>query len=103
MVDSLPRCFQKMKGGQRSMGYSVKIRQHDISDCGVACLASISAYYGLKLSLAKLRLFSNTDKNGTTIKGVIEAAKKFGFDAQGFSGRQSSLYRVTKPAILHLQ
>lgn len=85
------------------MGYSVKIRQHDISDCGVACLASISAYYGLKLPLAKLRIFSNTGKNGTTIKGVIEAAKKFGFDAQGFSGRKSSLYRVPKPTILHLE
>jgi len=85
------------------MGYSVKIRQHDISDCGVACLASISAYYGLKLSLAKLRLFSNTDKNGTTIKGITEAAIKFGFDAQAFSGRVASLYRIPKPTILHLQ
>jgi ATP-binding cassette subfamily B protein len=85
------------------MGYSVKIRQHDISDCGVACLASISAYYGLKLSLAKLRLFSNTDKNGTTIKGITEAARKFGFDAQAYSGRVASLYRIPKPTILHLQ
>lgn len=26
----------------------VKIKQHDITDCGAACLASICAHYGLR-------------------------------------------------------
>ena len=30
------------------------IKQHDIKDCGAACLASVSAHYGLKIPIAKL-------------------------------------------------
>ena len=28
------------------------IKQHDIRDCGAACLASVSAHYGLKIPIA---------------------------------------------------
>lgn len=85
------------------MSLSVNIRQHDASDCGVAALASVAAYYGLKLPLAKIRLFSGTCQDGTTIRGLIEAAEKFGFNAKGYKGKAASLYKVPKPAILHLK
>lgn len=98
-----PALFQKINDGGEVMGYSVKIRQHDMSDCGVACLASVSAFWGLKMPLARIRLMSNTDRKGTTIKGLVDAAKNMGFDAAGYSGRESSLYRAPKPAILHLE
>lgn len=85
------------------MGYSVKIRQHDFSDCGAACLASVSAFWGLKLPIARIRLFSNTDSRGTTIKGIIDAARAFGLKAEGFKAQERTLYKIQKPAILHLQ
>lgn len=85
------------------MGFSVNIKQHDVSDCGVAALASVAAYHGLKLPLAKLRLFSGTNSQGTTIRGIIEAAGRFGLTAKGFKGRLASLYKVPKPTILHLK
>lgn len=85
------------------MGYSIKIRQHDFSDCGAACLASVSAYWGLKLPIARIRLFSNTDSRGTTIKGIIDAAKVFGLKAEGFKAQERTLYKIQKPVILHLQ
>lgn len=85
------------------MGYSIKIRQHDISDCGAACLASVSAYWGLRLPIARIRLFSNTDSRGTTFKGLIDAAKAFGFNAEGYKAQERSLYKIPKPAILHLE
>lgn len=85
------------------MSFSVNIKQHDISDCGVASLASVAAHYGLKLSLAKIRLFSGTNSQGTTIRGLIEAAERFGLSAKGFKGKLTSLYKVPKPTILHLK
>jgi len=85
------------------MGFSVNIKQHDISDCGVASLASVAAYYGLKVPLAKIRLFSGTNSQGTTIRGIIEAAEKTGLRAKGFKGKTASLYKVPKPVILLLK
>lgn len=85
------------------MGFSVNIRQHDISDCGVASLASVAAHYGLKVPLAKIRLFSGTNSQGTTIRGIIEAAEKIGMNAKGFKGKTASLYKVPKPVILLLR
>ena len=31
----------------------IKIKQHDITDCGAACLASVAAHYRLQLPLAR--------------------------------------------------
>ncbi|QWH69556.1 hypothetical protein EXW41_27905 (plasmid) [Bacillus wiedmannii] len=43
------------------------IKQHDLQDCGPACLAMISRHYGLSLSISKIREVSGTD-----LKGVYE-------------------------------
>ena len=39
----------------------IKIKQHDITDCGAACLASVAAHYQLRLPL-KLSLLVQGDK-----------------------------------------
>ena len=31
------------------------IKQHDITDCGVACIATISKQHGLKIPISKIR------------------------------------------------
>ena len=36
------------------------IKQHDIKDCGAACLATISKQYGLNLSISKIREVAGT-------------------------------------------
>lgn len=38
------------------------IKQHDITDCGAACLASIAAHYNLQIPIARIRQFAGTDK-----------------------------------------
>ena len=38
------------------------IKQHDITDCGAACLASISAHYNLQLPISRIRQYAGTDK-----------------------------------------
>ena len=79
----------------------LNIKQHDITDCGAACIASIAAYYKLYMPLSKIRQFIGTDKDGTNILGVLEGAQKLGFDAKGVKGDQESLYKIPKPAIAH--
>ena len=85
------------------MRRSVKIRQQDVSDCGAASLASVAAFHGLIFPVARLRLYSGTNTEGTTIAGIISAASKIGLSAKGYKGKVSSLYKIPKPAILHFQ
>nr|WP_206199016.1 cysteine peptidase family C39 domain-containing protein [Thermoanaerobacterium sp. PSU-2] len=44
----------------------VCIKQHDIKDCGAACIAIISKQYGLKIPISKIREAAGTDKQGTS-------------------------------------
>ena len=84
------------------MKKSVRIRQHDKTDCGAACLASIAAHYGMKYPISRIRQYASTDKKGTNVLGMIEAAQKLGFTAKGVKGTFESLLTVPLPAIAHL-
>ena len=78
------------------------IKQHDITDCGAACLASIAAHHKLKVPIARIRQYASTDKKGTNVLGMIEAADKLGFSAKGVKGPFESLFKIPKPAIAHV-
>ncbi|MCF6279093.1 MAG: peptidase domain-containing ABC transporter [Flavobacteriaceae bacterium] len=78
------------------------LKQHDITDCGATCLASISAHYKLELPIARIRQYAGTDKKGTNVLGLIEAAQKLGFEAKGVRGDLESLFKIPKPAIAHV-
>ena len=58
------------------------IKQHDITDCGAACLATVSKQYGLKMPISKIREVAGTDKQGTNAAEMIKAAEKLGFTAK---------------------
>lgn len=81
---------------------SIKIKQHDITDCGAACLASISAHYNLKIPIARIRQWAGTDKKGTNAWGLIKAAEKLGFSAKGVKGELEAMNEVPLPAIAHV-
>ncbi|MDR6784693.1 ABC-type bacteriocin transporter [Pedobacter africanus] len=81
---------------------STKVKQRDITDCGAACLASVAAHYKSDLPVARIRQLAGTDKKGTTVLGIVEAAQKLGFEAKGVKGPFESLFKIPKPAIAHL-
>lgn len=85
------------------MSSVVKIKQRDITDCGAACLGSVCGYFNLKLSIANLRLLTNTDQRGTTVLGIVEAATQLGFIASGVKGTAKSLQSIPTPAIAHFK
>ena len=79
-----------------------KVKQRDITDCGAACLASIAAHYELQLPVARIRQLAYTDRKGTNVLGMIEAAEKLGFQAKGVKGPFESLFKIPRPAIAHV-
>jgi len=54
--------------------------QHDMMDCGPACLSMISSHYGKNISLQEIREYSYITKEGVSLLGIIEASTKIGFD-----------------------
>lgn len=79
------------------------IKQHDITDCAAACLATISKHYGLKIPITKIREIAGTDKQGTNAYGLIKAAEKMGFSAGGFRSTPEEFYGDFElPAIAHV-
>ncbi|AQS08082.1 lactococcin-G-processing and transport ATP-binding protein LagD [Clostridium saccharobutylicum] len=58
------------------------IKQHDMKDCGPACIATILKQYGLKMPVSKIREVSGTDLEGTSVYGLVQAAKKLGFSCK---------------------
>ncbi|SHG09541.1 ATP-binding cassette, subfamily B [Bacteroides luti] len=80
----------------------VKIKQHDATDCGAACIASISAHYGLRYPISRIRQYAFTSKKGTNILGLVEAANRLGFKAKGVRANDESLKIIPKPAIAHI-
>lgn len=78
------------------------VLQHDYNDCGVACLLNIIRYFEGDESLEVLRRESGTNISGTTILGLISAARKVGFISDGYEADISSLFEQTYPVILHV-
>ena len=91
-----------MANTSASLKRSARVKQRDISDCGAACLASVAAYYHLQLPVARIRQYAGTDKKGTNVLGMIEAAQKLGFQAKGVKGPLDALANVPKPVIAHV-
>lgn len=80
----------------------VTIKQHDLTDCGAACLASVSAHYGLRLPIARIRQMASTDQKGTSILGLVEASQKLGFSAKAVKGDPEAVFEVPVPAVAHV-
>lgn len=79
------------------------IKQHDITDCGAACLATISKQYGLRTTITKIREVAGTDKQGTNAFGVIKAAEQLGFSAKGVKGNKEAFFsEFPLPCIAHV-
>ncbi|CAD5965279.1 Leukotoxin translocation ATP-binding protein LktB [Planktothrix tepida] len=80
------------------------VLQHSQEDCGAACLASITKYYGRNLTLNRIREAVGTGQLGTTLLGLKRGSEALGFNARG--GRASEelleqLNQIPLPAIIH--
>lgn len=77
------------------------IQQQSSSDCGAACLAMISQYWGKRFSINTLRNLAEVDRAGASLKGVAKAAESLGFHARPVRASLSKLESLTNPWIAH--
>lgn len=81
------------------------IRQHDISDCAAACIASVARHYGVAVPLTHIREASGTSQAGTSLKGILDACRQIGFSAAAYKSDEKKiegLYGLAEPVILHV-
>lgn len=80
------------------------IKQFDETDCGAACLAMLASHFGSHLSITKIREVAGTDREGTSLKGMLEAAKKLNLDAKAVKGNEQIFSKkFPVPLVAHLQ
>ena len=83
------------------MKYTI-VLQHDETDCGVACIASIAKYYGKTISFTKIRTLAGTDLMGTSGLGIVRSAIALGFFLKGIN-KYSSFIKAFIPFGLYFE
>ena len=77
------------------------IKQRDARDCGISCLSYIISYYDGYVPYEKLREDTYTTSMGTNAYYLLEALKKYGFDAIGKKVTYEELNKYPLPLIGH--
>src|SRR5664279_5267689 len=84
------------------MKKKIEVKQRDSSDCGAACLASVAACFGLRIPVSRIRLYAGTNKQGTNLNGLIEAAGQLRFRARALRAIGLKAEEIPVPSIYHL-
>jgi ATP-binding cassette subfamily B protein len=79
------------------------VRQSDQSDCGAAALATVALHHRRPIGLQQLRDLTGTDRVGTSLRGLLQAAERLGFAAKGVKGPYEALPQAPLPAIAHVR
>ncbi len=79
------------------------VKQHDITDCGAACIATVCLQYKKETTITKLRDMSGTDIKGTTALGIVNSLNKLGFEAKAARITQETFEeKFTLPLIVRM-
>lgn len=82
----------------------VLVKQHDETDCGAACLATVAKYYGKKVSISRIRYYAGTDVKGTSGLGIVKGAEYLGFSCRGMISEKKTISdSVPYPVIAHVK
>ncbi|WP_175418915.1 peptidase domain-containing ABC transporter [Aureibaculum algae] len=83
------------------MRIKIHNQQQDQSDCGVVCLKTVLNYFESDSPLERLREYSGTSSNGTTMLGLLQCANKVGLMTKGYEATLDDLKETKEIAILH--
>ena len=79
------------------------IEQQSSSDCGAACLAMISQYWGKRFTINYLRDLADVGRSGASIKNIAVAAENIGFHARPVRASLNKIAEQKNPWIAHWQ
>lgn len=77
------------------------VHQTETSECGLACLAMISGYFGCDISLSELRQKYAVSLKGLSLSGLIKIARQIGLNATAIKCDLQHLKQIDGPALLH--
>ena len=77
------------------------ILQDERAECGHACVAMISNYFGHKLDLYSIRRVSHTSSRGVTLLDMNQLLERLGFVTRPLKVPLAELRLIKCPAILH--
>ena len=93
-----------MRSGVLSFNKSPKlslILQDERAECGHACVAMISNFWGHHLDLYSLRSMSGTSSRGVTLLDINELLERLGFSTRPLKVPMEAISLIKCPAILH--
>ncbi|MDP3561123.1 MAG: peptidase domain-containing ABC transporter [Legionellaceae bacterium] len=77
------------------------ILQDEIAECGHACIAMISQYFGHRFNLHELRKIDQPPAHGVTLRHIIRLFGQLKFNTRALCVPLSELHLIQTPAILH--
>lgn len=77
------------------------VRQTEIAECGLACLAMVAGYHGLKVDLGVLRRRFAPSAQGASLRSLIGIADKVGLTPRAVKLPLEQLANLHVPAVLH--
>ncbi|MFM1843671.1 MAG: transporter ATP-binding protein [Cyanobacteriota bacterium] len=97
---AFPRPLKRRRGLWQHYPF---IEQQSAADCGAACLAMLSQYWGKRLSLNFLRTLTGVGRSGATLKNLARAAESIGYQARPVRASLNRLMDQKNPWIAHWQ
>jgi ATP-binding cassette, subfamily B, bacterial HlyB/CyaB len=79
------------------------ISQQSSSDCGIACLAMISQYWGKRYPLHALREMAQVGRSGTTLQSIGATAERLGYHSRPIKASFNRMAEQRDPWIAHWQ
>jgi len=77
------------------------ILQSEAPECGIACVAMIASYHGLRTDLSAMRLRLSPSMKGVTLQHIAAIADALKMSFRGVQAPMSALGKLRLPAILH--
>ncbi|WP_051275551.1 peptidase domain-containing ABC transporter [Aestuariibacter salexigens] len=77
------------------------ILQSEVNECGLACLAMLTSFYGRRTDLQGLRRRFAISAQGTTLKQLMDAAGRLSLSGRALKLDVESLKHLQTPCILH--
>jgi ATP-binding cassette subfamily B protein RaxB len=77
------------------------VRQTEMTECGLACLAMIAGSHGLEVDLGSLRRRFQPSMRGASLKSLIAMADAMGLSARAVKLPLEELANLHVPAVLH--
>lgn len=75
--------------------------QHELMDCGIACISMITRYYKCPYSIPELKKKCIPTREGISLKRISETLEDIGFNTVGGKISLDTLQKAQLPIILH--